>query len=91
MVDKVIVTPEEVRGFGDILSPKGVADFQLVDSALSLSSGVFTLSYSGGGLVLTVSQTLVAVGNTITISVSLTDDDGDPVEGASVDLYKVTE
>jgi protocatechuate 3,4-dioxygenase beta subunit len=43
-----------------------------------------------GGILLTVTAGYVAVGDEITITVTVTDDEGEPVEGAEVELYEVT-
>ena len=43
-----------------------------------------------GGIILTASAGYVASGNEITITVTITDENGDPVEDAEVELYKVT-
>jgi len=43
-----------------------------------------------GGLILTASASYVKSGDEITITVTLNDEDGEPVEGADIELYKVT-
>lgn len=91
MVSKVIITPSEVRGQGNIVSPKETSNFTLFESLLSLSEGVYTLDYNGFTFVVTVSNSYVHTGNTVTVSVLVLDTDGDPVENASVDLYKEVE
>ena len=91
MVSKVSITPSEVRGLGDIVSPKSTDDFTVYDSVLSLSDGVYTLQFNGSTFVLSVSKSFVKYGETMTVTVSLHDEDGEPVEDASIALYKITE
>jgi hypothetical protein len=91
MVQRVTVSPSEVRGYGDIVSPKTTEDFTLFNSVLALSDGVYTLSFEGSTFLLTVSKSFVKSGETMNVTVTLTDENGDPVEGASIALYKITE
>ena len=91
MVQRVTVSPSEVRGYGDIVSPKTNEDFTLYNSDLTLSEGVYTLSFEGSTFLLTVSKSFVKSGETMNVTVTLTDENGDPVEGASIALYKITE
>ena len=91
MVTKVVISPSEVRGLGDIVSPKTDEDFTLYNSVLALSDGVYTLTFEGSTFLLTVSKSLVKYGETMTVTVTLLDEDGEPVEDASIALYKITE
>ena len=87
MVAKLIITPEEVRGLGNIVSEKSTDDFSNYKSSLALSTGVYTLSYNGNTVTLTLSGTTVGTGGTLTCTAVVTDENGDPIEDASVDFY----
>ena len=60
MVEKVIVNPGDVRGLGNVVSPKSLSDFWVVDGSLSSSSETienftvptFTLGYLAGSYLL---------------------------------------
>ncbi len=57
MVEKIIISPDRVRGLGNIITPKETTDYELVDCTLSSGTDtvngvtvtVYTLTYSGGG------------------------------------------
>lgn len=96
MVEKVIVKPNEIRGLGNIIIPKSLSDFTLYNSALSsstktvngVSTTVYTLTSDLSGILLTVTKNYVASSDTITITATVTDEDGEPVSGAEVKFYK---
>ena len=95
MVEKIIVNPSEVRGLGDIVSPKSTSDFSLYGATLSsgtdtvygASSSVFVLnstnshdySLSFG------SASYTATGGSCTVTVTLTDG-GVAVNNASISV-----
>ena len=93
MVEKIIVNPSEVRGLGDIISPKSTSDFTLYGSTLSsstdtvygASSSVFVLeSDSTHSYSLSFgSASYTATGGACTVSVTLTDN-STPVENATI-------
>ena len=88
MVSKVIVTPESVRGLGNIVSEKSTVDFITYDCSLSLLDGVYTMVYDGDVVLLTVSSQRVPSGGSVVVTASLTDVDGEPITGVSVELFK---
>lgn len=98
MVSKVIVVPESVRGGGNIVSPTTASDYtgvlsiisQTTDTVGEVSTTVYQMTYNGTIFLLTVTSSIVASGSTVTVSVQLTDENGDPIENASISLYKVT-
>ena len=99
MVEKVIIDFNDVRGLGNIISPPhNSTDYACTNSVITTSSDivngatttVYKLVYTGSTFLLTVTSSIVASGSTVTVSVQLTDDNGDPIENASVALYKVT-
>jgi len=57
MVEKIIVSPDSIRGLGNIVSSKSTTDYTLSDCTLTtstdtvngVSTTVYTLTYSGGG------------------------------------------
>ena len=56
MVEKIIVSPDSIRGLGNIVAPKTTSDYELVDCTLSSGTDtvngvtvtVYTLTYDGG-------------------------------------------
>ena len=97
MVEKITITPTEVRGLGNILSPKNSSDFsqyishinQTTDTINGVTTTVYELTYGTTSLLLTVTESYVASGNTVTLTATLTDG-GEPVENASIKFYKET-
>ncbi|WP_405296349.1 hypothetical protein [Methanobrevibacter sp.] len=99
MQDKIIVTPESVRGLGNIVIPKSSSDFENYNSVISSDTEevngtemtVYTLDYDGRTVLLTVPQSYVRTSETITVTVTLTDENGNPIEDAAIELYKEVE
>ena len=95
MQDKIIVTPSEIRGLGNIVIPKSTTNFNTYNSIVTsdteeidgISKTVYTLNYDGRTFLLTVSQSYVRYNDTITVTVTLTDMTGDPIENAAIELY----
>ena len=95
MVDKIIVSPGKVRGFGNIVSPKGEDDFEpvgcTIDETTDTINGVGMTVYLlepdlGEQTTLTVtssSSTLVLDG-TVTISAALKDSSNVAISGATI-------
>ena len=56
MVEKIIISPDNIRGLGNIVAPKLTSDYELVDCTLSSGTDtvngvtvtVYTLTYDGG-------------------------------------------
>ena len=94
MVEKIIITPDGVRGYGNIVSQKTGADFTVNDCVLTVSSDTIngeTMTVYGLEpdstvltVVLTVDDNSVMVGDTVTLSATVTDSLSSPVESASV-------
>ena len=97
MVEKITITPTEVRGLGNILSPKNSSDFspyishinQTTDTINGVTTTVYELTYGTTSLLLTVTESYVASGSSVTLTATLTDG-GEPVENASIKFYKET-
>lgn len=99
MQDKIIVTPESIRGLGNIVIPKSPSDFQKHNSSLSSDTEevngtqmtVYALNYDGSTFLLAVSKSYVPSTGTVTVTVTLTDEEGDPIQNAAIELYKEVE
>ena len=89
MVEKITISPSEVRGYGDIVSPKTTEDFTNYMSGLTESDGVYTLVYDETGtyLNLSASPTTVSYGGSVVFTAVLTQT-GEPVEGETVSFYE---
>jgi protocatechuate 3,4-dioxygenase beta subunit len=95
-LEKIIVDFKEVRGLGNIISPKALSDFETyhsnvtdgTDVVAGASSTVYHMVYFGESIVVTVSAQYVKSGGTVTVTVTVTDENGDPLSGASVELFK---
>lgn len=95
-MEKIIVDFKEVRGLGNIISPKALSDFEKYqcdivsesDVVAGASSTVYHMVYFGESIVVTVSAQYVKSGGTVTVTVTVTDENGDPLSGASVELFK---
>ncbi len=95
-MEKIIVDFNEVRGLGNVVSPKSLSDFERISCDIVSDSGtvagafhtVYRMVYSDNTLLLSVSGEYVKSGGTLNVTVSLTDENGDPVSGASVELFK---
>ena len=84
-MEKIIVNPLEVRGLGNVVSPKTIEDFEVYNSSLSFEDNVYTLEYSPGtvSVALTVSSGSITIGESIVLEAIVTDD-GVPLENVSV-------
>ena len=95
-MEKISFTPREVRGGGDVLDSRVVTDFTNIDGTLTLTSGTvddvpviigtFVGDYSG--IMLTITQNYVAKNDTVTLTATLTDSEGEPISGADIEFYK---
>jgi protocatechuate 3,4-dioxygenase beta subunit len=88
MVSKILISPSEVRGLGNIMSETSVKDYTCYLSSVSFADNVYTMVYYGNSIVVTVSAQYVKSGGTVTVTVTVLDENGDPVSGASVELFK---
>lgn len=95
-MEKIIVDFKDVRGGGNIISPsKSLEDYTPVfatlvedeDLVAGSMSSVYQLSL-GERFVLSVSKSKVPNRGSVTVTVFLADENGDPVSGASVELFK---
>ena len=90
MVSRIEVIPSEVRGYGNIVMAKSLEDFVPVESELSYSEDVYTLTALRGIFIsLTASSSSINVGSNLTLSATVMDDDT-PVSGVSVSFYDGT-
>ena len=95
-MEKIIVDFKDVRGRGNIISPsKSLEDYTPVfatlvedeDLVAGSMSSVYQLSM-GERFLLSVSKSKVPNRGSVTVTVFLADENGDPVEDASVELFK---
>ena len=90
MVEKIIVNPLNVRGHGNVVSSKTVEDFTVYNSSLSYEDSFYTMEFrSSITLSLVVSSGTVSVGEAVTCTATVLDDDT-PVSGVSVSFYDGT-
>ena len=90
MVEKIIVNPLNVRGHGNVVSSKTVEDFTTYNSSLSYEDSFYTMEFrSPITLSLVVSSGTVSVGEAVTCTATVLDDDT-PVSGVSVSFYDGT-
>ena len=85
MVEKIIVNPLNVRGKGNIISPKSLADFTVYNSSLSYVNGLYTMEYVASTVTvsLTASASSLNVGESIVLTATVLDD-GTAVDGVTV-------
>ena len=95
MVERVYLQPGEVRGLGNIVSPKTTNDFSKYNSKLTCDETgnvngatmpLYSLVYFIAQFVVTVSRNFVADDDSLTVSVTLTENNT-PVSGGSVKFY----
>ena len=103
-LDKIIVQPENVRGLGDVLSPKSASDFEEYLSTLTSSTDtvngasmtVYSLEYNGSpaptpaSISLTSDKSILSYADSqsATLSATVLDADSGAIEGASVEFFK---
>ena len=78
-MEKIIVNPLEVRGLGNIVSPKTIEDFMVFDSELSFEDGLYTLVYDAS----------ISVGGSVVCTAEVLSG-GEPVSGETVSFYDGT-
>ena len=70
------------------MSETSVEDYTCYLSSVSFAVNVYTMVYYGNSIVVTVSAQYVKSGGTVTVTVTVLDENGDPISGASVELFK---
>lgn len=98
-MDRITVQPTEVRGLGDILSPKSTTDFEEylgtlssgTDTVNGASMTVYTLAYASNvaSVSLTSNKSILSYADSesATLSATVLDSDSEPVEGVSVEFF----
>ena len=95
-MERITVRPVTVRGLGNVVDPKLLADYGLYHSSVSegsdfidnISTVVFTMVGMLEGVSIVVSGSFVRSGDSLTVTATVLDENGDPVEGVSVELFK---
>ena len=88
-MDRVVVNPEDVRGLGNIVSPKSTGDFSVSDSVISSASDstygtLYSLGYlTGSYLVYGGSRWVTPSDTTFSVSVTLKKHSDDSVIGSA--------
>ena len=90
-MEKIIVNPLEVRGLGNIVSPKTLEDFEVYDAELSFEDSVYTLVYDASGVSvgLSVSSGSISVGESVVLTAEVLSA-GEPAVGETVSFYDGT-
>ena len=95
MTEKIIVIPREVRGYGNIVDKKELADYDGYSSSLTESTAtvfgkdmtVYTMEAVGYRLSLALSSSSVTYSTNVTCTATLTDIESGAVSGASIKFY----
>ena len=89
MVQRVTVSPSEVRGYGDIVSPKNLEDFTEYMCSVTESDGVYTMVYDDTAtyLTLSASPTTITYGESTVLTATLTVE-GEKASGETVYFYE---
>ena len=87
-MDKITIIPGSVRGYGDVVSPKTLEDFEVFDSELSFEDGLYTLVYDASGVSvgLSVSSGSISVGESVVLTAEVLSA-GEPVSEETVSFY----
>lgn len=93
MVEKIIVSPQSIRGLGNIIMPKSIEDFSQYsctntrsdETVNGTTQKVYSISFLESSTSLAANNNIVAVGSTVALTATVTSD-GDPVNGASVNF-----
>ena len=90
-MDKITIIPGSVRGYGDVVSPKTIEDFEVFDSELSFEDGLYTLVYDASGVSvgLSVSSGTISVGGSVVLTAEVLSA-GEPAVGETVSFYDGT-
>ena len=99
-MDRITVQPREVRGLGDILSPKSASDFEeylgtltsSTDTVNGASMTVYTLAYASNvaSVSLTSNKSILSYADSesATLSATVLDSDSEPLENVTVEFFK---
>ena len=97
MVEKKVIIPEEVRGLGDIVSPKSASDFLCYSSKVTSSTDtnygtVYTESYTAGSSITLTgfSNVIPSDSSSITVTGSLKDSSNNAISSATI-KYRVND
>ena len=87
-MDKITIIPGSVRGYGDVVSPKTIEDFEVFDAELSFEDGLYTLVYDASGVSvgLSVSSSTISVGESVVLTAEVLSA-GEPASGETVSFY----
>lgn len=93
MVEKIIINPENVRGYGNIINPHSSEDYELYNSTIEETTdtigGIVTTVYEMEMMettitvALSLSSSTVTLGNSVTLTATVLDDET-PVTGETV-------
>ena len=88
MSERVTVSPESVRGLGDIVSPKTTDDFKEYFCNVTEDNGVYTLVYDDTMSYLSLSgnPTVISYGESTVLTATLIIE-GEPASGETVSFY----
>ena len=101
-MDRITVQPMEVRGLGDIVSPKSASDFEEylgtlssgTDTVNGASMTVYTLAYASNvdSVSLTSNKSILSYADSesATLSATVLDSDSEPLENVTVEFFKGT-
>lgn len=97
-MEEIIVDVLKVRGYGNIVEPKTVSNYDNYHSAVSSSSGVFSLDYASltemallfddVSVIRSENKVIFIFGDTYNIQATLVDDHGHGIRGVTVTLLK---
>ena len=88
MVSKVIISPMEVRGLGNIVAKTSTEDYEWYLSSITASDDKYIMVYFDQSIIVTVSAQYVKSGGELIVTATVTDENGDPIEDASVEMFK---
>jgi len=88
MVQRVELVPASVRGYGNVVSPKVVGDFEVFNCSLSQVDSVYTMVYGAGevSVALSVSPATVTYGQSVVLEATVLEDNN-PLEGVTVQFF----
>jgi len=88
MVQRVELVPASVRGYGNVVSPKVVGDFEVFNCSLSQVDSVYTMVYGAGevSVALSVSPATIVFGQSVVLEATVLEDNN-PLEGVTVQFF----